>query len=210
MARQRHLPKTGRASCACRKKRGDVAIPGGLLLLRRAEVQNPLILTTKTGGSSIAKMSGFWQVCGGHRRAKRDQGTPNPPRWQTFDFLGFTHYWGRSRKGKRVIKRKTQGSRFTRALKKVAEWCRRNRHAPLGEQQRALTQKLQGHYAYYGITGNIRCLNSFCYEVRKVWHKWLSRRSRGQPMTWERFNSPLQRHPLPLPRIVHSCYVANL
>jgi len=142
--------------------------------------------------------------------AEHDQGTSNPPRWQKFDFLGFTHYWGRSRKGKRVIKRKTQGSRFTRALKKVAEWCRRNRHAPLGEQQRALTQKLQGHYAYYGITGNIRCLNSFCYEVRKVWHKWLSRRSRGQPMTWERFNSLLQRHPLPLPRIVHSCYAANL
>ncbi len=142
--------------------------------------------------------------------AEREQETPKHPRWQKFDFMGFTHYWGRSRKGRWVIMRRTQGTRFTRALRNVADWCRRNRHAPLGEQQRALTRKLQGHYAYYGITGNARCLNSFFYEVQRAWHKWLSRRSRGQPMVWERFNRILQRYPLPTPRIVHSCYAANL
>ena len=142
--------------------------------------------------------------------AEREQETPKHPRWQKFDFMGLTHYWGRSRKGRWVIMRRTQGTRFTRALRNVADWCRRNRHAPLGEQQRALTRKLQGHYAYYGITGNARCLNSFFYEVQRAWHKWLSRRSRGQPMVWERFNRILQRYPLPTPRIVHSCYAANL
>ena len=133
-----------------------------------------------------------------------------PPRWERFNFLGFTHYWGRSRKGQWVVKRKTEASRFTRALKKVAEWCRRNRHLPLEDQQRALAQKLRGHYAYYGITGNGRNLSSFLYEVQRAWRKWLMRRSRGQYIRWERFRELLRRYPLPAVRVVHSCYSAKL
>jgi group II intron reverse transcriptase/maturase len=141
---------------------------------------------------------------------KHEVGTQNPPMWDKFDFLGFTHYWGRSRKGQWVVKRKTEMGRFTRALKRVAEWCKRNRHASIGEQQEALSQKLMGHYAYYGITGNFVCLSSFHYEVKKVWRKWLSRRSRGNPMPWERFIEMLRRYPLPTARVVHSCYAAKL
>ena len=144
------------------------------------------------------------------RPGKRGEETQNPPRWEKFDFLGFTHYWGRSRKGQWVVKRKTEKGRFTRALKRVAEWCKRNRHAPIGEQQGALSQKLMGHYAYYGVTGNIRCLSSFFHEVKRVWRKWLSRRSRGNPMQWKRFRELLLRYPLPAARVVHSCYVAKL
>ena len=136
---------------------------------------------------------------------KHEEGTPEPPQWKKFNFLGFTHYWGRSRKGAWVVKRKTDSSRFTRALKGISEWCRRNRHKSLDEQQRALALKLNGHYAYYGIIGNSRCLGNFRSQVRRVWRKWLMRRSRGQYMRWERFHQLLQRYPLPPARIVHAC-----
>lgn len=140
---------------------------------------------------------------------KREGETSEPPRWEKFNFLGFTHYWGRSRRGAWVIKRKTEGSRFTRALKRVTEWCRRNRHQPIAAQQKALASKLRGHYAYYGITGNARSLSDFRYEVQRAWRKWLSRRSRGHPMIWERFNALLSHYPLPAVRVVHSCYAAK-
>jgi group II intron reverse transcriptase/maturase len=141
---------------------------------------------------------------------KRDGGSQEPPVGAAFNFLGFTHYWGQSRKGIWVVKRKTETSRFTRALKKVAQWCRWNRHQSLGEQRRALAAKLQGHYSYYGITGNGRCLGNFRYQVLRVWHKWLARRSRGHPMPWVRFYALLSQYPLPSVRVVHSCYTANL
>jgi RNA-directed DNA polymerase len=136
--------------------------------------------------------------------------TQGPPKREKFNFLGFTHYWGRSRKGIWVVKRKTEGSRFTRALKKVSEWCDRNRHQSLAVQREALGRKLKGHFAYYGITGNARSLCNFRFEVQRAWRKWLSRRSRGQPMTWERFNVLLTRYSLPPARVLHSCYAAKL
>jgi group II intron reverse transcriptase/maturase len=125
-------------------------------------------------------------------------------RREAFTFLGFTHYWGRSRKGNWVVKRQTEKGRFGRALKAVGDWCRWNRHRHLREQQKALRSKLQGHYNYYGITGNIRALQRYYYEVCGVWQKWLNRRTRGNPMPWEKFHSLLRCYPLPPPRIVHS------
>jgi group II intron reverse transcriptase/maturase len=123
------------------------------------------------------------------------------PQSGSFDFLGFTHFWSRSKKGFWVVKRKTAGSRFQRALKKIAEWCRLNRHLPIAEQHRTLGQKLRGHYAYYGgVMGNQRCLQRFRYEVQRVWRRWLSRRSRHGYWTWERFNTFLRKVPLPWPR----------
>jgi group II intron reverse transcriptase/maturase len=147
-------------------------------------------------------------ICFGNPQ-KRELEMPEPPRWEKFSFLGFTHYWGRSRKGAWVVKRKTDSGRFTRALKSVTEWCRRNRHRPLGEQQRILSLKLRGHYAYYGITGNAKSLNSFLFEVTRSWRKWLMRRSRGQYIAWEKFLRLLQRYPLPPARVVHSSCAAN-
>ena len=127
----------------------------------------------------------------------------------TFDFLGFTHYWGRSQKGKWVIKRKTARTRLNRGLRRIGEWCRVNRHRPLAEQHANLTQKLQGHFAYFGITGNARRIRQYREGVKKLWCKWLNRRSRGAPMAWERFQRLLRRYPLPVARVVHSIYVAN-
>ena len=99
----------------------------------------------------------------------------------TFDLLGFTHYWGRSRKGSWVVKRKTAPTRFTRALRAIGQWCRRHRHQPICEQHPTLRQKLRGHYAYYGITGNSIALARFREEVKRIWRKWLCRRKRGRP-----------------------------
>lgn len=125
----------------------------------------------------------------------------------TFNFLGFTHYWARSRKGSIIIKRKTEKSRFARALKKIGEWCRINRHNPLPEQHKTLNQKLRGHYAYYGITGNNRMLGRFYHKVRRIWRKWLMRRSRGDSIPWDKFILLERRYPLTTARIVHSVYL---
>jgi hypothetical protein len=128
----------------------------------------------------------------------------------SFNFLGFTHYWGRSRKGNWVVKRKTEKSRFSRALKAVSEWCKRNRHLPVKEQHKVLGRKLLGHYSYYGITGNARSLENFRHQVQGVWRKWLNRRSRGNHMSWEKFYLLRVRYPLPPVRVVHCVYAANL
>jgi RNA-directed DNA polymerase len=128
----------------------------------------------------------------------------------TFDFLGFTHYWGKSRRGKWIVKQKTARQRLSRGLKRIAEWCRHNRHRPVAEQHRELCQKLRGHFAYYGITGNDRWLRKFREGVKKIWQKWLHRRSRSSTdMPWDRFTRLLQRYRLPPVRIVHSIYAAK-
>jgi RNA-directed DNA polymerase len=129
----------------------------------------------------------------------------------TFDMLGFTHYWGRSRRGYWVVKRKTAPQRFSRAIHAIHQWCRRNRHQKVRDQHRALVKKLQGHYGYYGITGNSIALGNFFFEVRRTWKKWLSRRSQKSSIDWPEFEALLERYPLPKPLAVHSEYriVAN-
>lgn len=77
-------------------------------------------------------------------------GSGQPAQPESFDLLGFTHYWGRSLRGQWVVKRKTSGSRLSRAVRAISEWCRDHRHQPLAEQQQTLSQKLRGHCAYYG------------------------------------------------------------
>ena len=123
-----------------------------------------------------------------------------------FDLLGFTHYWGRSRKGRWVIKRKTAKGRLARAVQRVGQWCRYHRHRPIGEQHASLARKLLGHYAYYGITGNARALWRFHRQVERSWFKWLGRRSNRSGMDWERFVRLMTVFPLPPPRVVHSIY----
>jgi RNA-directed DNA polymerase len=128
------------------------------------------------------------------------------PRPGTFDLLGFTHHWGRSRRGVWVVQRRTAANRFSRVVKKIAQWCRFHRHQPIAAQHQALSQKLQGHDAYYGLTGNSRMLDRLRRVVERVWRLWLSRRGSGPPMAWDRFKQLLGRYPLPAARIVHSVY----
>lgn len=128
----------------------------------------------------------------------------NAGRPGTFDLLGFTHFWGMSRKGKWVVKRKTAKNRLSRALRRANEWCRSNRHRSVREQWRALSKKLLGHFGYYGITGNHRALQCFADGVLRRWRKWLDRRSQRSRMPWSLMERLLERYPLPPPRIVHS------
>jgi group II intron reverse transcriptase/maturase len=137
-------------------------------------------------------------------------GSPNNGRRPgSFNFLGFTHYWGMSRNGRWVIKRKTACERFTRALRSVRDWCRANRHRDVMEQAKALNRKLRGHYGFYGITGNIERLKAFRVAVERAWRFWLDRRSQRARMTWERFKALLARAALLKPRVVHSVYAAK-
>ena len=106
----------------------------------------------------------------------------------TFDFLGFTHFWARSRKGHWIVKRKTASDRFSRAVRSIDTWCRQNRHQPIAFQQQKLSQKIRGHCAYYGVTGNWRSLQRFHHEVKGRWRKWLNRRNRERTMTWSVFD----------------------
>jgi len=106
----------------------------------------------------------------------------------TFQFLGFTHYWGKSRYGRATVRRKTAKDRLARTLKRLEQWCQQYRHLPMRLQHRALNQKLKGHYGYFGITGNYRCLQQVLEGTRRIWFRWLCRRTRGgRGMTWERF-----------------------
>jgi group II intron reverse transcriptase/maturase len=104
-----------------------------------------------------------------------EQGEEPRQRPGTFDLLGFTHFWSRSR-----------------------------RHEPIGFQQRKLNEKLRGHDAYYGITGNSWALARFHREVRECWQKWLNRRNRKRIMGWSMFQRLTQRYPLAPVRTVHS------
>ena len=91
---------------------------------------------------------------------------------------------------------------FTRALQRIKEWCRTNRHLPVRVQQETLSKKLKGHCGYYGITGNSPWISKFLYEVRKLWKKWLSRRSQRAYLDWPTFNCMLKRYPLQMPRMI--------
>lgn len=122
---------------------------------------------------------------------------------ETFDFLGFTHYWGMSRRKNWVVMKKTRKARLTRALCSINEWCKENRHQKLEDQRKKLSRKLQGHYAYYGVTGNFRSLNRFYRQTCRYWRKWLNRRSRKPAVSWSKMTRILKQYSLPLPRIVH-------
>jgi RNA-directed DNA polymerase len=124
----------------------------------------------------------------------------------SFDLLGFTHYWGRSRKGIWVVKRKTAQGRLSRALRRIAQWCRLHRHDPISDQHHALSQKLRGHFDYYGITGNGLAIQRFREAVVRIWKKWLARRRRRGFLSWDNYGRILKRYVLPPALVVHSVY----
>jgi RNA-directed DNA polymerase len=128
-------------------------------------------------------------------RAFRD-GTRLP----TFDYLGFTHYWGRSRTGKARLKRKTSKKRLRRALVEINTWLRQERNArQLPDLWQALSRKMRGHFNYFGVTDNSPALYRFARAVQRLVLKWLNRRSQRRSFTWESFCRYAKRHPLPRP-----------
>jgi len=136
---------------------------------------------------------------GAHHQAKRTK-----TKTATFDFLGFTHRCATSRAGKFVVHVATMKKRLKRGIKAIADWCRAHRHDPMEHQQRMLNAKLRGHYQYYGRPTNYRSLGRFYRAVRRLWRKRLNRRTRGKPLSWQRFVKLLARYPLLPPRITHA------
>jgi len=143
------------------------------------------------------------------RPEETKDGPTNGPKPESFDFLGFTHYWGKSQKGRWVIRRKTMRKRLTRSLQGMRQWCRENRHEPMLKQVEQLGRKLKGHFGYYGLTGNFAALQRFRWETIKIWRKWLARRGDPKGMPWERMNRLLEVFYIPEARVVHSIYAAK-
>jgi len=119
----------------------------------------------------------------------------------TFDFLGFTHYWRKTRGGWWMMWCKTMRARQSRALRSLAEYCRSHRHDPVKEQHAALVRRIRGHFNYFGVNGNQRSLACLVRAVPRIWLKWLRRRSQRTRLNWERFQALLERFPLPVPHI---------
>jgi len=135
--------------------------------------------------------------------AKRQGRKPN-----TFEFLGFTHYWKQSLEGGwYMLSRRTSAKRFRRACKAMNEWLRFVRNwCKTKIWWQILASKLRGHYQYYGISGNSKMLKMFYYQVMRMVHKWLNRRSQRNRWNWDRYLNYLRNYPLPLPHIVHKFY----
>jgi RNA-directed DNA polymerase len=119
----------------------------------------------------------------------------------TFDFLGFTCYWAQSRKGRWGRYCKTRRASLRRAKEALYDWCRRHRHQPVKAQHAALSQRVRGHFNYFGVSGNFRSLLRLVEATKRAWYKWLCRRSQRTRLTWKRFGDVLQQSPLPRPRI---------
>lgn len=124
---------------------------------------------------------------------------------QTFDFLGFTHYWEKTRKGGYSIRKKTSSKKMRKALKEMHQWCKEYRHRELSWQHEKLCAKITGHNVYYGVSGNYKSLSVFRYQVMKIWRYWLNRRSRKRDgMSWTRFFQIIkEKYQIPSPRIYH-------
>jgi group II intron reverse transcriptase/maturase len=132
-----------------------------------------------------------------------------PPKGQTggkgratFDFVGFTFYWARTRNGRWRMFCKTRTASLRRVTQSVYGWCRRHRHQPVQAQHQALTRRIQGHFNYFGVSGNFRSLLLVNEQAKRSWYKWLCRRSQRTRLTWERFADLLRDFPLPRPRII--------
>ena len=99
---------------------------------------------------------------------------------------------------------KDVGTRFSRAIRSIKDYCRRNRHKPLVVQCKRLRSMIRGHYGYYGISGNFASIKNLHFIANKIWRKWLARRSRKSYINWDYYNKVIvKNYPLPKPKIVH-------
>lgn len=134
---------------------------------------------------------------------RKNRGTGKP---ETFDFLGFTHYCGKSRNGKFRVKRRTSRKKFHSAVQRMKAWIKTNRTLPVHSLLEQLKAKLTGHYRYYGITDNGPMLSSYWYSTMKLLFKWMNRRSQRNSYTWDKFLLLMKVKPLPRPKIYSSVF----
>ena len=141
------------------------------------------------------------------RRPPKDQQNGKGP--GTFDFLGFTHYWRKSRKGKWHPAWKTRKKSLRKATIALQSWCKANRHLSIPQQHAALTRRLRGHFNYFGVNGNQRCLSMLLKKVERSWFRWLRRRSQRTRMTWKRFSGILKELPLPKVKVYKNMWTTS-
>lgn len=143
-------------------------------------------------------------------RYERENAERQGRRANTFDFLGFTHYCDRSRRGKFMVNRQTSRKKFRKKCRELNDWLKavRNR-CSVKDWWPVLKAKLTGHYQYYGVSGNMRSLRRFYWLAVRLTRKWLNRRSQRSSFSWEGFAAYLKHYPLPLPRIVHDLFTLS-
>jgi group II intron reverse transcriptase/maturase len=156
------------------------------------------VLGKRLGRFGLSLHPGKTRLVPFRRPPARQQGGKGPA---TFDFLGFTLYWARSRRGWWVMMCKTRRARLRRAIQSVYDWCRRYRHQPVQRQHATLCRRLRGHFNYFGVNGNSRSLELLVRATERAWYKGLRRRSQRTRLTWEKFPALLAQFPLPRPRI---------
>ena len=143
-------------------------------------------------------------------RYERQNAKRRNRRANTFDFLGFTHYCGTSRRGKFIVGRKTSGKKFRMKCKELNNWLRKIRNYRKAKEWWPILQaKLRGHYQYYGVSGNMRSIRRFHSLTLRMTLKWLNRRSQRKSFNWTSFKKYLEHYPLPEPRIVHNLYTLS-
>ena len=143
-------------------------------------------------------------------RYERENARRRQRKANTFDFLGFTHFCGTSRKGKFIVGRQTSRKKFRQKCTEMNDWLRKIRnHKKAKDWWPTLAAKLRGHYHYYGVSGNMRSLNRFYHMTVRLTRKWLNRRSQRKRFYWNGFMSYLKHYPLPRPRIAHNFYTLS-
>jgi group II intron reverse transcriptase/maturase len=120
----------------------------------------------------------------------------------SFDFLGFEFRWGSDRQGQARVQLRTARKKFRNSIKRVAEWCKQNRHRRVKEQFQLLNAKLRGYYNYYGVRGNYDSLNEYFQQVQQLHLKWLNRRSQRQSYNWAGYRMLKQHFALARPRMM--------
>jgi len=172
---------------------------------RRDAIKFQKLLKERLGKFSLKLNEAKTKLCRFGRYARRDC-ILREEKMTTFNFLGFTFYNGISRNGKYRIGCRTESKRLRAAMNKVTTWCKENRHQAVAWQARYLNAMLQGHYNYYGVTGNFKSVAAFYRHIVKVWHRFLSRRSQRAKLSWEKYMRILSNHPLRKAYLPHSVY----
>lgn len=125
----------------------------------------------------------------------------------TFDFLGFTFYWGKAKSGKVIPKLRTKAKTMKAKLNRVKEWIKETKdRKSLSQMWKTFVAKLRGHINYYGVSHNMENVSKFIHEARRIVFKWLNRRSQRKSFTWEKFEKYIEIHPLPVVKLVHRLF----
>lgn len=135
-------------------------------------------------------------------RKKRKERKPG-----TFDFLGLTHYCTKTKDGRFMVRVKTSQKRMNRSVESMKTWLKQVRNMlPIEKIWPTITSKLQGHYNYYGVSGNFESIQRFFYRTKCLTFKWMNRRSQKKTWNWAEFLKYLESYPLPKPKLTYAIY----